>query len=195
MSKQSFDLGKNQNLSGQIHPIFVPQPITYSVDLWHDASINWPLCSAFSLHLGAGKKRAAAEGARGAPVNKRKSLLMKPRHYSPSPCPSEGDGEEDLASAQDKDAPRNTDTPAGRQMSCCFVCFDEQLTLNFKLPSVAFIYLFPSSSFVSSPPSLPASFSSSIPGKFTTVDSCSFIHASGVQIKAISCARLLLNLD
>uniref|UniRef100_A0A8C1WBD7 Myelin transcription factor 1 domain-containing protein n=1 Tax=Cyprinus carpio TaxID=7962 RepID=A0A8C1WBD7_CYPCA len=87
-------------------------------------------------------KRAAAEGARGAPVNKRKSLLMKPRHYSPSPCPSE----EDLASAQDKDAPRNTDTPAGRQMSCCFVCFDEQLTLNFKLPSVAFIYLFPSSS-------------------------------------------------
>uniref|UniRef100_A0A8C1K9J0 Myelin transcription factor 1 domain-containing protein n=1 Tax=Cyprinus carpio TaxID=7962 RepID=A0A8C1K9J0_CYPCA len=78
---------------------------------------------------------------------------MKPRHYSPSPCPSE----EDLASAQDKDAPRNTDTPAGRQMSCCFVCFDEQLTLNFKLPSVAFIYLFPSSSssFVSSPPPSP----------------------------------------
>uniref|UniRef100_A0A673LCJ4 ST18 C2H2C-type zinc finger transcription factor n=1 Tax=Sinocyclocheilus rhinocerous TaxID=307959 RepID=A0A673LCJ4_9TELE len=102
----------------------------------------------------------------------RKSLLMKPRHYSPSPCPSEGDGEEDLASAQDKDVPRNTDTPAGRQMSCCFVCFDEQLTLNFKLPSVAFIYLFPSSSSSSSsPPSLPASVSSSIPGKFTTVDS------------------------
>ncbi|KAL0156353.1 hypothetical protein M9458_047599, partial [Cirrhinus mrigala] len=63
-------------------------------------------------HFGAAKKRASAEGARGAPVNKRKSLLMKPRHYSPSPCPSEGDGEEDLASAQDKDAPRNTDTPA-----------------------------------------------------------------------------------
>uniref|UniRef100_A0A8C1AKB9 ST18 C2H2C-type zinc finger transcription factor n=1 Tax=Cyprinus carpio carpio TaxID=630221 RepID=A0A8C1AKB9_CYPCA len=87
------------------------------------------------LHLGAGKRRASTEGARGAPVNKRKSLLMKPRHYSPSPCPSEGDSEGDLASAQDKDEPRNTDTPAGRQMSCCFVCFDEQLTLNFKLPS------------------------------------------------------------
>ncbi|XP_026114370.1 suppression of tumorigenicity 18 protein-like isoform X1 [Carassius auratus] len=66
-----------------------------------------------SLHLGAGKRRASAEGARGAPVNKRKSLLMKPRHYSPSPCPSE----EDLASAQDKDEPRNTDTPADEDLS------------------------------------------------------------------------------
>uniref|UniRef100_A0A8C1TGL0 ST18 C2H2C-type zinc finger transcription factor n=1 Tax=Cyprinus carpio TaxID=7962 RepID=A0A8C1TGL0_CYPCA len=47
----------------------------------------------------------------------RKSLLMKPRHYSPSPCPSEGDSEEDLASAQDKDEPRNTDTPADEDLS------------------------------------------------------------------------------
>ncbi|ROI16377.1 Suppression of tumorigenicity 18 protein [Anabarilius grahami] len=77
------------------------------------------IAEAPSLHLGAGKKRSAAEGARGAPVNKRKSLLMKPRHYSPSPCPSEGDGEEDLASAQDKDAPRNTDTPAESKFRLC----------------------------------------------------------------------------
>uniref|UniRef100_A0A8C1NMH8 Myelin transcription factor 1 domain-containing protein n=1 Tax=Cyprinus carpio TaxID=7962 RepID=A0A8C1NMH8_CYPCA len=70
-----------------------------------------------SLHLGAGKRRASTEGARGAPVNKRKSLLMKPRHYSPSPCPSEGDSEGDLASAQDKDEPRNTDTPADEDLS------------------------------------------------------------------------------
>ncbi|XP_059391204.1 suppression of tumorigenicity 18 protein-like isoform X1 [Carassius carassius] len=69
-----------------------------------------------SLHLGAGKRRVSAEGARGAPVNKRKSLLMKPRHYSPSPCPSEG-ASEDLASAQDKDEPRNTDTPADEDLS------------------------------------------------------------------------------
>ncbi|XP_056307153.1 suppression of tumorigenicity 18 protein [Danio aesculapii] len=73
------------------------------------------IAEAPSLHLGAGKKRTAAEGARGAPVNKRKSLLMKPRHYSPSPCPSEGNGE-DLATAQDKDAPRNTDTPADEDL-------------------------------------------------------------------------------
>uniref|UniRef100_A0A8C6TEZ7 ST18 C2H2C-type zinc finger transcription factor n=1 Tax=Neogobius melanostomus TaxID=47308 RepID=A0A8C6TEZ7_9GOBI len=67
-------------------------------------------------------------------VNKRKSLLMKPRHYSPSePCEEES---EDLAAPRDKDELRNTDTPAGKQMSCCFVCFDEQLTLNFKIPSV-----------------------------------------------------------
>uniref|UniRef100_A0A4W4FEG1 Myelin transcription factor 1 domain-containing protein n=1 Tax=Electrophorus electricus TaxID=8005 RepID=A0A4W4FEG1_ELEEL len=72
--------------------------------------------------------------ARGAPVNKRKSLLMKPRHYSPS-C-SEREQEGVLAMAQDSTAPRNTHTPAGRQMSRCFVCFDEQLTLNFKLPSL-----------------------------------------------------------
>uniref|UniRef100_A0A3B4E3C4 Myelin transcription factor 1 domain-containing protein n=1 Tax=Pygocentrus nattereri TaxID=42514 RepID=A0A3B4E3C4_PYGNA len=109
-----------------------------------------------SLHLSTGRKRSAGEGANGAPVNKRKSLLMKPRHYSPSPSPSEEDREEDLATAQDKDAPRNIDTPAGRQMSRCFVCFDEQLTLNFKLPSVAFIFFFPASS-SSSPPFLPKS--------------------------------------
>lgn len=30
------------------------------------------------------KKRRAAEQALGVPVNKRKSLLMKPRHYSPN---------------------------------------------------------------------------------------------------------------
>lgn len=87
------------------------------------------------------RKRSAQEGVQGAPVNKRKSLLMKPRHYSPSEaCEEES---EDLAPPQDKDEPRNIDTPAGKQMSCCFVCFDEQLTLNFKIPSVAFIFPFP----------------------------------------------------
>uniref|UniRef100_A0AAY4B3C5 Myelin transcription factor 1 domain-containing protein n=1 Tax=Denticeps clupeoides TaxID=299321 RepID=A0AAY4B3C5_9TELE len=76
--------------------------------------------------LGA-KKRGAQDGPSGAPVNKRKSLLMKPRHYSPGPSP-------------DRDDAGTADTPAGRQMSPCFVCFDEQLTLNFKPPSVAFIF-------------------------------------------------------
>ncbi|XP_055038346.2 suppression of tumorigenicity 18 protein [Misgurnus anguillicaudatus] len=75
------------------------------------------IAESHSLNPGAGKKRAAAEGARGAPVNKRKSLLMKPRHYSPSPCSSEGDVEQDLATAQDKDAPRNTDTPADEDLN------------------------------------------------------------------------------
>uniref|UniRef100_A0A8D3BB56 Myelin transcription factor 1 domain-containing protein n=1 Tax=Scophthalmus maximus TaxID=52904 RepID=A0A8D3BB56_SCOMX len=79
------------------------------------------------------RKRSAQEGVQGAPVNKRKSLLMKPRHYSPSEaCEEES---EDLAPPQDKEELRNIDTPAGKQMSCCFVCFDEQLTLNFKIPS------------------------------------------------------------
>nr|XP_015812211.2 suppression of tumorigenicity 18 protein isoform X4 [Nothobranchius furzeri] len=56
------------------------------------------------------RKRSAQDGVQGAPVNKRKSLLMKPRHYSPSEaCEEES---EDLASSQDKEEPRNTDTPA-----------------------------------------------------------------------------------
>lgn len=89
----------------------------------------------------AARKRSAQDGVQGAPVNKRKSLLMKPRHYSPSDaCEEES---EDLAPSQDKEELRNIDTPAGKQMSCCFVCFDEQLTLNFKIPSVAFIFPLP----------------------------------------------------
>uniref|UniRef100_A0A8C7U4A1 ST18 C2H2C-type zinc finger transcription factor n=1 Tax=Oncorhynchus mykiss TaxID=8022 RepID=A0A8C7U4A1_ONCMY len=83
----------------------------------------------------AARKRLAQEGVQGAPVNKRKSLLMRPRHYSPSQACCEEENE-DLAQSQDKEELRNIDTPAGRQMSCCFVCFDEQLTLNFKIPSV-----------------------------------------------------------
>uniref|UniRef100_A0AAQ5YBU1 Myelin transcription factor 1 domain-containing protein n=1 Tax=Amphiprion ocellaris TaxID=80972 RepID=A0AAQ5YBU1_AMPOC len=64
------------------------------------------------------RKRSAQEGVQGAPVNKRKSLLMKPRHYSPSEaCEEES---EDLAPPQDKEELRNIDTPAGKQMSCCF---------------------------------------------------------------------------
>uniref|UniRef100_A0A3Q0SGW9 ST18 C2H2C-type zinc finger transcription factor n=1 Tax=Amphilophus citrinellus TaxID=61819 RepID=A0A3Q0SGW9_AMPCI len=65
------------------------------------------------------RKRSAQEGVQGAPINKRKSLLMKPRHYSPSEaCEEES---EDLAPPQDKEELRNIDTPAGKQMSCCFV--------------------------------------------------------------------------
>ncbi|KAK2822509.1 hypothetical protein Q5P01_022574 [Channa striata] len=55
------------------------------------------------------RKRSAQDGVQG-PVNKRKSLLMKPRHYSPSEaCEEES---EDLAPSQDKEELRNIDTPA-----------------------------------------------------------------------------------
>ncbi|MEQ2235595.1 hypothetical protein ILYODFUR_003916, partial [Ilyodon furcidens] len=58
----------------------------------------------------AARKRSAQDGVQGAPVNKRKSLLMKPRHYSPSDaCEEES---EDLAPPQDKEELRNIDTPA-----------------------------------------------------------------------------------
>ncbi|TSL82578.1 Suppression of tumorigenicity 18 protein [Bagarius yarrelli] len=80
-----------------------------------------------SLHLSAVRKRSASEGTRGAPVNKRKSLLMKPRHYSPSEEEEDEeeeeeheDQEEDLATAQDKDAPRNIDTPADDDIDCLY---------------------------------------------------------------------------
>ncbi|MBN3304763.1 ST18 protein, partial [Amia calva] len=56
------------------------------------------------------RKRSAQEVVCGAPVNKRKSLLMKPRHYSPSnDCDEEN---EDLAETEDKDGLRSIDTPA-----------------------------------------------------------------------------------
>nr|XP_061835343.1 suppression of tumorigenicity 18 protein-like isoform X1 [Nerophis lumbriciformis] len=61
------------------------------------------------------RKRSAQEGVQGAPINKRKSLLMKPRHYSPSEaCKEES---EDLAARRDKDEARNTDTPADSNLS------------------------------------------------------------------------------
>ncbi|XP_041658419.1 suppression of tumorigenicity 18 protein isoform X2 [Cheilinus undulatus] len=61
------------------------------------------------------RKRSAQEGVQGAPVNKRKSLLMKPRHYSPSEaCEEES---EDLAPPQDKEELRNIDTPADENLS------------------------------------------------------------------------------
>uniref|UniRef100_A0A3P9HIN8 ST18 C2H2C-type zinc finger transcription factor n=2 Tax=Oryzias latipes TaxID=8090 RepID=A0A3P9HIN8_ORYLA len=63
-----------------------------------------------SPYASMARKRSAQEGVQGAPVNKRKSLLMKPRHYSPSEaCEEES---EDLATPQDKEELRNIDTPA-----------------------------------------------------------------------------------
>nr|XP_020451582.1 suppression of tumorigenicity 18 protein isoform X2 [Monopterus albus] len=61
------------------------------------------------------RKRSAQEGVQGAPINKRKSLLMKPRHYSPSEaCEEES---EDLAPSQDKEELRNIDTPADENLN------------------------------------------------------------------------------
>ncbi|XP_028988957.1 suppression of tumorigenicity 18 protein isoform X2 [Betta splendens] len=66
--------------------------------------------ASHSPYGSAARKRGAQEGVQGAPVNKRKSLLMKPRHYSPSEaCEEES---EDLAPSQDKEELRNIDTPA-----------------------------------------------------------------------------------
>ncbi|XP_040343746.1 suppression of tumorigenicity 18 protein isoform X3 [Herpailurus yagouaroundi] len=47
----------------------------------HQASNFCDVCAAHDCSMA--KKRRAAEQALGVPVNKRKSLLMKPRHYSP----------------------------------------------------------------------------------------------------------------
>ncbi|XP_076826420.1 suppression of tumorigenicity 18 protein isoform X2 [Brachyhypopomus gauderio] len=74
------------------------------------------IADTHSPPLAAGRKRSGAEGARGAPVNKRKSLLMKPRHYSPSHSEREQEG--DLAASQDSAAPRNTHTPADGELDC-----------------------------------------------------------------------------
>ncbi|XP_048868127.1 suppression of tumorigenicity 18 protein isoform X1 [Brienomyrus brachyistius] len=63
-----------------------------------------------SLCSSAARKRTSRDGASGAPVNKRKSLLMKPRHYSPSEaCEDES---EDLAAARDRADVPSPNTPA-----------------------------------------------------------------------------------
>lgn len=57
-------------------------------------------CSA-AYDCSMAKKRRAAEQALGVPVNKRKSLLMKPRHYSPNlDCREECD---DRTQAEEED--------------------------------------------------------------------------------------------
>ncbi|KAB1256560.1 Suppression of tumorigenicity 18 protein [Camelus dromedarius] len=55
------------------------------------------------------KKRRAGEPALGVPVNKRKSLLMKPRHYCPSVDCEEGRAERPEAEGQD--GPQETKHP------------------------------------------------------------------------------------
>ncbi|XP_032422404.1 uncharacterized protein LOC116722287 isoform X2 [Xiphophorus hellerii] len=71
--------------------------------------VDWAT-ESHSPYGSAARKRSAQDGVQGAPVNKRKSLLMKPRHYSPSDaCEEES---EDLAPPQDKEELRNIDTPA-----------------------------------------------------------------------------------
>ncbi|XP_054250612.1 suppression of tumorigenicity 18 protein isoform X5 [Indicator indicator] len=67
------------------------------------------------------KKRKAEEQVSGVPVNKRKSLLMKPRHYSPSlECKEESEDRTDLqeeivlGSSSTPDSPR----PEKRETKC-----------------------------------------------------------------------------
>ncbi|XP_057712640.1 suppression of tumorigenicity 18 protein isoform X3 [Corythoichthys intestinalis] len=62
------------------------------------------------------RKRSAQDGAQGAPINKRKSLLMKPRHYSPSEARDEYGGEDPLP-RRDKDVARSADSPADGNVS------------------------------------------------------------------------------
>ncbi|XP_018613022.2 suppression of tumorigenicity 18 protein isoform X2 [Scleropages formosus] len=71
------------------------------------------LTDPLSSYGPAVRKRNAQDGpggGGGGPVNKRKSLLMKPRHYSPSQAGEEES--EELAAARDKDSEPRTDTPA-----------------------------------------------------------------------------------
>ncbi|XP_012370668.1 suppression of tumorigenicity 18 protein [Octodon degus] len=52
-----------------------------SVKVLENRAIDW---ASVAYDCSVAKKRRAEEQALGVPVNKRKSLLMKPRHYSPS---------------------------------------------------------------------------------------------------------------
>lgn len=59
------------------------------------------------------KKRRAGEQAVGVPVNKRKSLLMKPRHYSPSVDFEERHADQTEAEGQDGRLETNHHTSTG----------------------------------------------------------------------------------
>ncbi|KAK6491027.1 suppression of tumorigenicity 18 protein isoform X1 [Huso huso] len=69
------------------------------------------IAQALSAYGSMARKRSAKEVVYGAPVNKRKSLLMKPRHYSPSnDCEEEN---KDFTESEDKEESRSTDSLAG----------------------------------------------------------------------------------
>ncbi|KAI4565758.1 hypothetical protein MJT46_009133 [Ovis ammon polii x Ovis aries] len=86
-------------------------PSVHSSIEWDGICQNW--VQAFMLELFSvemcfaahdcttAKKRRAGEQAVGVPVNKRKSLLMKPRHYSPSVDCEEGHADQTEAEGQD----------------------------------------------------------------------------------------------
>lgn len=62
------------------------------------------------------KKRKAEDQISGVPVNKRKSLLMKPRHYSPNlECKEENEDrtelQEDISILESSSAPGSWWTP------------------------------------------------------------------------------------
>ncbi|XP_058878164.1 suppression of tumorigenicity 18 protein isoform X5 [Acipenser ruthenus] len=69
------------------------------------------IAQALSAYGSMARKRSAKEVVYGAPVNKRKSLLMKPRHYSPSnDCEEEN---KDFTESEDKEESRSTESLAG----------------------------------------------------------------------------------
>ncbi|XP_026898641.1 suppression of tumorigenicity 18 protein isoform X3 [Acinonyx jubatus] len=78
----------------------------------HQASNFCDVCAAHDCSMA--KKRRAAEQALGVPVNKRKSLLMKPRHYSPHvDCREECD---DRTEAEEEDGlPEASDHTASEE--------------------------------------------------------------------------------
>ncbi|KAB0397137.1 hypothetical protein E2I00_006842 [Balaenoptera physalus] len=71
-------------------------------------------CSA-AHDCSTAKKRRAGEQALGVPVNKRKSLLMKPRHYSPSQDCEEGRAER-TADTLGQDGPPETHHHPGAEI-------------------------------------------------------------------------------
>lgn len=69
------------------------------------------------------KKRKAEEQISGVPVNKRKSLLMKPRHYSPSlECKEDNEDRTDLQ--EEISVLESSSTPGSQAVCLC-------LNLNF----------------------------------------------------------------
>lgn len=74
------------------------------------------------------KKRKAEEQISGIPVNKRKSLLMKPRHYSPSlECKEENEDRTDLQ--EDISVLESSSAPGSHVVGFCWNLYSTETEL------------------------------------------------------------------
>lgn len=97
-------------------------------------------CSA-AYDCAPAKKRRAGEQALGVPINKRKSLLMKPRHYSPRVDREEGRAHRTEAEGQDGPLETDHHPSAGIEEAWPHLTSSLAHRLGLTLPYTWFVWL------------------------------------------------------